>query len=1208
MRERVRIFVSSPGDVTSPREIAAQVIESLAQDFARFFAVDPPYLWQNEPLSAARHFQDDIEPPSAFDIVILILQQRIGTFLPVKTAVREYRGIDGRAPVTGTEWEYEDALRSAQLKGVPDLLVYRSRQQANVDSWDPEKRAEQLRQLEALDAFWARHFRHEGVFLGAYTEFYALEEFAKKLEAHLRQLLTRRMESGGKQGIQPTPQLWMQAPFRGLESYEFEHAQIFFGQDDVIRRAMLQFTSHAADGIPFLMVLGASGSGKSSLVKAGIIPKLLVPRRVTGSAFLRRVEFRPSDVHQGEDIFEAFARRLTTKEGANVGLPELVNSPQSVQELARHLRTNRAIPAYPITLVLDQLTAKARANAGMLEFETAKLVIVIDQLEEIFTNECFTAENRRDFVEVIAGLVHSGSVWVVAAMRKDFWYRVDEVPELAHLADGPSRIDLLPPSPAQIGQMIKRPAEAAGLEFEVLNEGDGTHRSGVSLNEVIAEDIALEPGALPLLSYVLDQLYRKDVLEAEGRVLRFATYERLGKLEGAIATKAEEVIAKCAPEERAALDAVLFSLVQIGNVQSDFERAVARRIPLSTFPLGTPKRRLIEAFLDADARLLVGDLGASGVATVRVAHEALLTNWPRATTLIEKTKSDLQLRGRLEQAAALWSDAKPGDRDSLLLRPGLPLSKAEDLVARRREDIPLAIVEFVESSTNHSTKEQRRQLQQSRRIAMASAAAAIVFCILAVFAGISWSRSQRSLDAATEAISGLLDTFQTLQPAVKLDQAQLLVDQARNAIDRFSDVTSDPRLIAERARTLIIVANIEFDRGNISQMRADATQAVALVNRLADHGDIEARYERATSQRLIAMADYQTNNKEEAKAECDRGIADLKSLIAARPQDSSAWEWERTLADIEQILGDVLLDEFNNPDQAASVYNDDYSIRLKLKDRGHHGSDIDHDLFWTTNKLGDVEGRRGHEAEALKDFQIAQQGMLSLGSSRAKWPYDLCLIDNNIGLIYMRELDYAKAQDNFQAAEREVNATIESDPNNNIRLSVLGWTYDNWGETLVRWGMQQKDRSRLIQARVILVKALAIRTQVAKDAPDKSLFKAGELNASANIAIVDATVHDWNNDFTHAAQFYSQAADLIGQTYVIHMKQYARPDRLLRTAEMRRSAALMYEKAGDTSAAKTQLDEALKFLSDYSGELDRSVYDNTRHELQSERNAIKTKS
>jgi hypothetical protein len=95
MRERIRIFVSSPGDVTAPREIATQIIEGLAQDFARFFTIEP-YLWQNEPLSAAAHFQDEIESPSNFDVVILILGQRLGTPLPEKTAVGEYRGIDGR--------------------------------------------------------------------------------------------------------------------------------------------------------------------------------------------------------------------------------------------------------------------------------------------------------------------------------------------------------------------------------------------------------------------------------------------------------------------------------------------------------------------------------------------------------------------------------------------------------------------------------------------------------------------------------------------------------------------------------------------------------------------------------------------------------------------------------------------------------------------------------------------------------------------------------------------------------------------------------------------------------------------------------------------------------------------------------------------------------------------------------------------------------
>src|SRR5207302_3957386 len=137
----------------------------------------------NEPLSASRHFQDDIEPPSAFDIVIIILQQRLGTPLPVKTSIREYCGIDGRTPVTGTEWEYEEALKSTRAKGAPDLLVYRSRGQASVDSWDPVKRAEQLQQLEALDKFWERHFSNKGVFLGAYTRFQTLEEFASSLES-----------------------------------------------------------------------------------------------------------------------------------------------------------------------------------------------------------------------------------------------------------------------------------------------------------------------------------------------------------------------------------------------------------------------------------------------------------------------------------------------------------------------------------------------------------------------------------------------------------------------------------------------------------------------------------------------------------------------------------------------------------------------------------------------------------------------------------------------------------------------------------------------------------------------------------------------------------------------------------------------------------------------------------------------------------------
>src|SRR5579863_2308576 len=124
-RQRLRVFVSSPGDVGAAREVSAQVIEKLAHEFARFFAIEP-YLWEYEPMLASGHFQDSIDPPGKFDIVILILQSRLGTPLPERTLAREYRGMDGRAPVTGTEWEFEDALSAARDKGTPDLLVYRS--------------------------------------------------------------------------------------------------------------------------------------------------------------------------------------------------------------------------------------------------------------------------------------------------------------------------------------------------------------------------------------------------------------------------------------------------------------------------------------------------------------------------------------------------------------------------------------------------------------------------------------------------------------------------------------------------------------------------------------------------------------------------------------------------------------------------------------------------------------------------------------------------------------------------------------------------------------------------------------------------------------------------------------------------------------------------------------------------------------------------
>jgi len=676
--DELRIFVSSPGDVAEERFIVRRVIARLQSEFAGRLRIEPIF-WEHEPLAASASFQDQLPRPSTSDIAICILWSRLGTRLPAS-----FTRPDGSRYESGTEFEFEDALAGLRNCGRPHLLVYRKTAPPVLEGEDEAACIERLQQKLALDAFVRRWFHDsaDGTLRAAFHPFAAPAELEELVEVHLRKLIARfRPEAVG---LPPTAaSAWTRgSPFRGLATFEYEHAGIFFGRTNAVGEMLTALRRQNADGRPFLLVLGMSGCGKSSAVRAGLMPLITQPGVIEGIEEWRWLTFRPRD--GGADPHGAL-----------------------LDALRRTIEPN----AESLDAALDGLAPNAR------------VFLLVDQLEEIFTGERIEAPVRAAFFDLLEHVVRTRKVWVVATLRSDFYPRCAETPQLAALKAGAGQYDLPLPTPAEIGQIIRLPAAVAGLQFETEVE------SGQRLDEVLRDAAVRSPEALPLLEFALEELYQR---RSPGGVLTLAAYRQIGGVEGALARRAESVFAGLSAEQQAALPSVLRALVTVGP---DGDESVARRPALLESFTGA-SRALVDALIDA--RLCVTELNAEGDPVVTIAHEALLRHWPRVREWAEADRDVLRGRARLALAAARWT--QEDRRTEFLLAPGRPLEEAER-VLESGVSLQPAERELVIAS--------RARMRRNRRLRMAAVAS---LAVLAVAASVSAFIATVERDrAATEA-------------------------------------------------------------------------------------------------------------------------------------------------------------------------------------------------------------------------------------------------------------------------------------------------------------------------------------------------------------------------------------------------------------------------------------------------------------------------
>ncbi|MEU5440768.1 nSTAND1 domain-containing NTPase [Streptomyces griseofuscus] len=550
-------------------------------------------------------------------------------------------------------------------------------------------------------------------------------------------------EENGRPPAQAPPITGGVCPYRGLAPYRQEDARWFFGRERSTDAIIAQLRTAGRTG-GLVMLVGASGAGKSSLLNAGLVPAI-AGGALADAGLSPQPDGEPGQrtpvvqLVPGADPLAELVRRI----------PELapVAAEARAAERAATVRQQAAEGTASAGAEVPRIVRSARAAVTEWARREAppgvRPVIIVDQFEETFTL-CPDEADRRTFIQLLHasctppfGASGPAPVLVVLGIRADFYEQCLGYPELADALQHRHMV-LSPLTSGELRDAVTGPAKAVGLELEP------------GLAELIVREVsadgprgAHDAGVLPLLSHALLATWQR----RKAGKLTLAGYRAAGGIQGAVAATAERAWSGLDPAARTAARLLLLRLVRLGeDTVATRRRGTRRQLAQESADPGKTEESL-EALVRA--RLVTLD-----AETVEITHEALLHAWPRLRHWIDDNRNDHLLRQRLEEDGRSWEDS---ERDSSLLYRGSRLEQARAW-ARSAGDTYLtrSAVEFLAAS-----------VRLRKRTVWLSRAAVAALVVLALVAGgsavIAW---QQRDDAVFEQVLAEADRVQRTDPSL----------------------------------------------------------------------------------------------------------------------------------------------------------------------------------------------------------------------------------------------------------------------------------------------------------------------------------------------------------------------------------------------------------------------------------------------------------
>jgi WD40 repeat protein/DNA-binding SARP family transcriptional activator len=578
-------------------------------------------------------------------------------------------------------------------------------------------------------------------------------------------------------------------PYKGLRAFLEADAADFFGRERVTQR-VLRRMEEDHDGARFLAVVGPSGSGKSSVVRAGVVPAL---------------------------------RRGALAGSERWYVIDLVPGPHPLRELESALL---GLAVEPPPSLLDMLEGDAlglvRAAERILPDPDAELLIVLDQMEEIFTLIQDEDERLHVLESVRSAAVAADSrVRVIATLRADFFDQPLSVrgfgEMLAHRTEA-----ITPMSPEELERAIVAPADRAGLGVEPR------------LLAAMIADVVDRPGALPLLQYTLTELAER----REDGTLTLAGYRRIGGVPGALARRAEQIFGAMNEQGQETCRQLFLRFVTLGEGGDDTRRRVRRS---ELLPLADA--RSVQAVIDTFGRhrLLSFDRDpATREPTVEIAHEALLGAWDRLRGWIDEARDDIRAQRRLAIAVAEWEAA---ERDPSFLLGGSRLEQVQAWTGTTTLALSDADRAYVEESTvvQRAVREreralERRSIRRLRSLVAVGLVAALVATTLTVVAvtqrgrAVDEARVSRARELSAAAVANL-----ETDPELSILLAMAAVDQTRSV---------DGSVLPEAEEALhraVVASRVVMSVPGIGGLLAWSAKGVFVTEGPEDTGTIDIR-------------------------------------------------------------------------------------------------------------------------------------------------------------------------------------------------------------------------------------------------------------------------------------------------------------------------------------------------------------------------------